>query len=381
LHRWRVRDYFALMHVVRTGLLILLLPLLLAAAPVKPSSKPPGPAKAASGPSDQPQSAAAVPGEGQKTYPPQSIAFPGGVTMTREVYSQLKGFRPLTLDLYVSNSKGSPRPGLIFVHGGDWNSGDTRHAGRFGDFPGLLAALAARGMVVASIDYRLSGEARFPAALQDTKTAIRWMRAHAGNNNLDPTRVAVWGADAGGYLAAMAGVSCGVALFEPVSDPGDKPPSDCVQAVIDWYGVTDFEAAAADLGKNAPDKSAAGDFLGCEPALCPVGMARNASPLTYIQTMAPPFLIQHGAGDDLVSPKQSQKLNDALRAKNVPAELIIYPGVGHDFAPAANSGPDASDPAADKEIVEKLEAFLDATFPANSAGGPSKPVNPKSAPY
>jgi acetyl esterase/lipase len=377
------------MKIIRAGLLALCLPLLLAARPApvkappvkaatKPAAKPAPKAAATKKTASAPQAEAAS--DASKTYPLQSIAFPGGVTMTEMVYSTLPGFRPLTLDLYKTLEKSYPRPGLVFVHGGDWNSGDARHAGTFGDFPGLLARLAARGYVVASVNYRLSGEAHFPAALVDVKTAISWLRGHADEFNLDQTRIAIWGASAGGQLAAMAGVTCGVAGLEPPSDDKSKPPSDCVQAVIDWYGVTDFEAMASDLGQSAPDKSVEGDFLGCEPALCPTGFARNASPLAYIETMSPPFLIQHGADDPMVSPKQSQALYDALRAKDVPAELVMYPGVAHGFA-RSNAAPDTPDPATNKLAVEKLESFLDTTFPKKPASSPYKPAKLQGLPY
>ena len=248
-------DYFgpgdALMKFIRTGLLALCLPFLLAAAPVKTSVKThvkawlrlrqdengrqargyqkatsrlaadaaaPVQTKARSRhkrpkPSCRTDAAADAP----KTYPLQSIAFPGGVTMTQMVYRTLPGFRPLTVDVYQTNEKSFPRSGLIFVHGGNWVGGDPRHNGTFGDWPGLLASLAARGYVVASVDYRLSGEAHFPAALQDVKSAISWLRGHGDEFNLDQTRVAIWGASAGGQLASLAGVSCGVAALEPPS--------------------------------------------------------------------------------------------------------------------------------------------------------------------
>ena len=289
------------------------------------------------------------------------------------VYATLKGFRPLTLDLYLPQAKSFPRPALVFVHGGAWNSGDARHNGGFSDFPALLNALAARGYVVASVNYRLSGEAPFPAALQDVKSTIRWLRSHKTDFNLEDTRIAVWGAGAGGQLAALAGVSCGVAILEPKGEAG--APSDCVQGVIDWYGVSDFESMAADLGKPAPDKSDAGDFLGCEPSLCAIGVARNASPLAYIQPMSPPFLIQHGAQDMSVSPRQSQKLYDALRARNVPAQLAIYPGVGRDFA---RDGA-APNPATSQAALEKLAGFLEGLFPKKPPAG--TPVKPNALPY
>lgn len=379
------------MMLVRAGLLALSLPLLLAAAPAKPAPKPPAaksapikaPMKAPAAKSARAVKATLKPAEFEtpKTYPLQSIAFPDSVSMDEVIYSAPKGFRPLTLDLYQSSTKSFPRPAVIFVHGGSWNAGDSRHTGTFGDFPGLLASLAARGFVVASVNYRLSGEAQFPAALADVKNAIRWLRAHASDYNVDDTRIAIWGASAGGQLAALAGVSCGVSSLEPPTGADEKPPSDCVQAVIDWYGVTDFETLFADFDKPAPDKTVEGVYLGCEPALCPVGLARNASPLAYIEPMSPPFLIQHGADDTLVSLKQSQKLYDALRAKNVPAELVVYPGVGHGFAKPGQTGTAAADPDINRQAVEKLEAFLDAIFPKKPATSPYQPAKPQPLPY
>jgi acetyl esterase/lipase len=373
------------MWFLAAGFLIVSLPLLLAAGPVKPpaSKAPARTAPAKSSPVKPPPKVAATPQTEDfniaKTYPPETVTFANGVVMNALVYSAPPGFRPLTADLYLPPGKTYPRPGLIFVHGGGWNSGDSRHAASFGDFPGLLASVAARGFVVASLNYRLSAEAQFPAALLDVKNGIRWLRAHAAEYNVDETRIAIWGDAEGGHLAAMAGVTCGVGSLEPPSSPDAKPPSDCVQAVIDWYGITDLEALFTDLGKTAPDKSEAGAFLGCEPALCPVGVARNAGPLTYVEAMSPPFLIQHGADDSVVSPKQSQKLYDALRAKDVPAELVVYPGVGHGFMPSSGANP--FDAATNRQAVEKLEAFLDATFPNRPVTTPYQPEKPKPLPY
>ena len=257
------------------------------------------------------------------SYGPHKVAFANGVSGAFDLaYTVLPGFRPLTLDLYSPASTLRPVPAIVFVHGGGWNGGDARHAGTFEDFPAQLAALAARGYVVASVNYRLSEEAHFPGPLQDVKAAIRWLRAHAGEHNIDITRVAVWGAAAGGQLAALAGVTCGVDRFEPVADAGAKDlPSDCVQAVIDWYGVSDLQSLAQDNGKpdasrqsfSAEPTSAEGNYLGCEPADCAPALARLASPLAFISATAPAFLIQHGAQDTTVPPKQSQKLYDALR--------------------------------------------------------------------
>jgi acetyl esterase/lipase len=302
-------------------------------------------------------------------YQPPPLTFADGVTAQFDIpYATLPGFRPLTLDIYSPRAQAVPPPIVVFVHGGGWNDGDSRHAGAFADFPRALAGLAAQGYVVASINYRLSQEAHFPAALQDVKSAIRWMRGRAAAMNTDPTRLAVWGASAGGQLAAMAGVTCGVPRFEPEGEVNREAPSDCAEAVIDWYGPSDLQSLAADNGQPATEgfavaggSSPEGRYLGCEPAACTPGVARMASPLAFISENAPPFLIQHGSADTEVSPKQSQKLYDALKQKAVPVEIALYPDAGHQFA--RKGTPDV---ATVNKAMAKLTAFLAATFPAKT---------------
>jgi acetyl esterase/lipase len=372
------------MRMLRGGLAGLCLPLLLAAAhadtapdaalrltpagengPGTPPSLPPASAPQAppvlSAPPAQPLS-----------FGPQRIGFPGGVNATFDlVYGTLKGFRPLTLDVYQPPARATALPLVVFVHGGGWNGGDTRHAASFPDFPRALAALAQKGYVVASVSYRLSGEARFPAAVQDVKAAIRWLRGHSRDLNLDPTRVAVWGDAAGGQLAALVGVTCGVAPFEPDARDNGELPSDCVQAVIDWGGATDMESLGAAPKQEAkpaagfapPPTSDAGDFLGCEPAHCAPMLARMASPLAFISATSPAFLIQHGGADIQIPPAQSQKLHDALRKAGAPAELVVYPDAGHGFT--RDGRPDA---AALQAVMDKVARFLDITFPATPLG-------------
>jgi len=298
---------------------------------------------------------------------PQTISYPGGVTAIRDLtYLTLPGFRPLTLDLYLPHRapKDYPKPLLIFVHGGNWLSGDARHGGGFDDFPTVLASLADT-YVVASINYRLSGEAHFPAQIQDLKSMVRWARIHAGDYGIDVTRIAVWGEEAGGELAALAGTGCGVEILEP---PGAQEPSDCVQAVIVWHGISDLATLAADSGRapaigavpspTAP--TAEGTYLGCEPAQCPPGLVRNSSPIAYVSATAPPFLIQHGSGKN-VPLVQSQKLYQSLADAHVPSTLVTY-------------GPDEADPG--KASLDRLRQFLAATFPKSDPASPTaKPKN------
>lgn len=327
---------------------------------------------------------AAIPAAGKSAAPrpDQPVMLSGGVTLERDlVYAALEGFRPLTLDLYrlQPKPKDAPRPAIVFVHGGSWMSGDARHQDGIADLPATLAMLAAKGYVVASVNYRLAGEAHFPAAVRDVKSAIRWLRGHAGDYNIDTTRVMVWGAEAGGQIAAMVGTSCGVAALEPEADAGSKArlASDCVEGVIDWYGPADLAswtsgaAHAAEAG--APTRL--GAYLGCEPADCPAGMVRTASPISYIESMSPPFLIQHGAADAEVPPEQSQKLHDALDARHVPADIIIYPGLGQGFT--RDGAPDA---AASAKVMADMTDFIAKIFPPPpSKSKPAQAAKPTKA--
>jgi hypothetical protein len=187
----------------------------------------------------------------QDHYPAPPFRFANGVRgVPAVVYRTQPGHRPLTLDLYLPPAA-ARRPAhgfplVVYIHGGalmvgDWLGGDARRSGVFVDFPAVLAALAARGYVVASVDYRLSGEAIFPAQIQDVKAAIKFLRLHAADYAIDPARAIAWGASAGAHLAALAAVSCGAQPLEPrqtmppaapESPAGTAAPadvSDCVQ--------------------------------------------------------------------------------------------------------------------------------------------------------
>jgi acetyl esterase/lipase len=264
------------------------------------------------------------------------LAYPGGVTATRDViYAEPDGFRPLRLDLYRPGlpANDSPRPALIFVHGGLWRSGDNRHGGGFDDFPSVLASLAAKGFVVASIDYRLSGEARFPAALFDVKTAIAWMKSHGTDYGIDVTRIAIWGEEAGGQLAGLAATACGVTALEPPGTRDDRAPPDCVNAAILWDAITDMSHEPPS-GKPG----AIASYLGCEPSQCAPGVTHAASPESYAGPNSPPFLLQQ-----IASPP-SASLYDSLAGAHVPVEKAV-----------ASNG-DAA--------LQTLSDFLAKTFPA-----------------
>ena len=262
---------------------------------------------------------APVPGD---RYPVRTTMFPRGVTGHADLtYSTVEGFRPLTLDLYLP-SRGSadpPRPLIVFVHGGAWKGGHSRQSGAFEDWPKTLASLAAQGNVVSSVNYRLSGEAPFPAALFDVKNALRWLRAHADAYGIDRKRVLIWGNSAGGQLAALVAVSCQVpALSVPAPVENE---SDCVQGAIAWYGMFDFTAAPPDEVNRR--------YLGCQGAPCEA--AQLASPIHHMRAGLPPFLLIHGAKDRTVPALQSEAFARALRASGASVDLLILPDADHSF--------------------------------------------------
>ncbi|QAY59346.1 alpha/beta hydrolase [Microbacterium protaetiae] len=225
------------------------------------------------------------------------------------VFAENVGFRPLSLDLHLPAVPGAAL--VVFLHGGGWRAGSRRvlcpaiEAGQA--FPRIVAA----GLAVASLDYRLSGEARFPAQIDDVAAALAWLRAHADGYGVDASRMVLWGESAGATLAALAGLE----------DPG-------VRGVVDWYGPADLPAMAEALGQADDPTTREAGWLG-HPLSADPARARAASPVSHVRAGAPPFLICHGLADEAVPPAQSQALAAALRAVGAPVELTLVPGAGH----------------------------------------------------
>jgi acetyl esterase/lipase len=229
------------------------------------------------------------------------------------------GFRPLELDLYLPPSP-SPAPVIVHVHGGGWRRGSRRHPlPRLGaDF---YQRLAGQGFAVAAVDYRLSGEAVFPAALEDVRAAAGWAREHAADYGLDDGRMFLWGDSAGGQLALMTALT------------GAKVPGSEVQGVVAWFPVTDLAGLVSDVAAagGVPDpgpESREALFLGAPAAAVP-DLAREASPVAHASAAAPPVLLMHGAADDMVPPAQSIRLAEALRGAGAAVELELVPGATH----------------------------------------------------
>ncbi len=263
-------------------------------------------------------------------FPAHVAQFPGGVTAYGDVvYSTIPGYRPMIMDIYTPPKGKATRPLIYFIHGGGWVGGHTRHSGATADFPKVLAALAAEGFVVASVEYRLSAEAAFPAQLQDSRAGLRFLKANAAKYGIDTSRTGIWGGSAGGHLAALTALSCGDASLDAPLAPKAAPPakgSECVQAAVTWYGVFDF---APMLARSGGDGNAQ-RLLGCTGA-CDEDKVKRISPVSYIDKNDPPFLLIHGTGDKTVNVAQSRTAEAAMKAAGVPVETIYIPDVDHSF--------------------------------------------------
>ncbi|MDL4813648.1 alpha/beta hydrolase [Actinomadura opuntiae] len=231
-------------------------------------------------------------------------------------YAAEVGYRPLLLDLYLPPVDGAPV--VLFLHGGGWQRGTRRDFGReFADWrPSPFERIAEAGLAVASVDYRLSGEARYPAQLQDVRAAVGWLREHGGEHGFDGTRVVAWGESAGAHLGALAALT----------GPG-------IAAVVGWYGVYDLSAMPEPGDPSSRESRLLGSAVGGVPAL-----AAEASPVAHVHAGAPPFQLWHGTADRAVPMAQSERMAEALRAAGVPVEFRRVEGAGHIWRDAPDVG-------------------------------------------
>ena len=229
------------------------------------------------------------------------------------------------LDLYLPEGTTGPVPVVLWVHGGAFMFGEKSD-------PQSLQALLDGGFAVASTNYRLSGTDQWPAQLEDISAAVAYLRANAADLGVDPGRVALFGASAGGHLVSTTGLTLAA------------DPATAVQAVVDWYGPVDFTTMDADIeatgvtratGRNDAADSPESKLIGVGVADDP-DLARTVSPLHVLATLPagtvlPPFLIMHGDADTFIAPTQSERLRDALLAhpgqSGVTFELLA--GAGH----------------------------------------------------
>ena len=248
--------------------------------------------------------------------------LPKNTKVLRDIEYARVGNRSLKLDLYVPDHEPGQRlPLVVWVHGGAWRGGSKDRT--------PAVALLEHDYAVASVSYRFSQEAIFPAQIHDCKAAVRWLRAHAGRHDLDPNRFGAWGASAGGHLVALLGTSAGVKEMDgTVGKHLDQ--STAVQAVCDFFGPTDFLAMVGRPSRIAhgtpgsPESRLIGGTLAEHP-----DRVKKANPITYVGKDDPPFLIVHGDSDPAVPPNQSKLLHEALKKAGAKAKLYLVKGGGH----------------------------------------------------
>lgn len=287
--------------------------------------------------------------------PAPAPGLPPGVRALKDLPYVPGGDEAQRLDLYLPEATPEkPLPLVIWIHGGGWRGGNKAGC------PGVF--LISRGYAAASIEYRFSQKALFPAQIQDCQAAIRWLRANAKSYHLDPERFGVMGASAGGHLSALVGTAGGKKAFPPIG--GNEEQSDRVQAVCDYYGPTNFNSV---MQQAAADKNVANIFkfnTPADPYSGLIGVSLNSdpakgnavSPVHYVSKDCPPVLILHGTFDALVPYAQSEEFAAALKDQGVPVFLQKLPGSGH-------GGPMFGKPA----VTALIQSFFDKYLKGSNA--------------
>jgi acetyl esterase/lipase len=264
-----------------------------------------------------------------------TIAVPDMVSVEKDVEYGKGGDVSLKLDLYSPKERTKPLPAVIFIHGGAWRSGNRQM------YHYYCVKFAEHGYVAATISYRLYRVAPFPAAVEDAKCAVRWMRANAGKLGIDPERIGVAGGSAGGHLSMMVGYAPDTTELEGTGGHADV--SSRVQAVVNIYGPTDL---TTEFARSA---SAVADFLGGRFDDMP-DVYRLASPITHVSKDDPPTLILHGSIDSTVPIEQAELLVDRLKETGVEFDYDRVEGWPHAMDVEAN---------VNRHCVAKMFEFFD----------------------
>jgi acetyl esterase/lipase len=269
--------------------------------------------------------------------PRMQQVFDGVDSQFELAYAVVPGFRPLVLDLHVPRGQ-QACPVVVYAHGGGFVGG-TRTMGPW-------AFLLKAGYAVASVDYRLAAEAKFPFPIHDLAAAVRWVRANARQYRLDPGFVIGFGSSAGGYLMNALALT-GPDLPGLTGSLGPTPEvSISLDAVIDHYAPVDFTTMAV------PPDSPLLKFLGFEPSQRPED-AELANLCRYASADSPPFLIAHGDADTVVDFDQSRRLHEALISAGARAELVVVEGANH-------VAPEFDEPAIHQQTLDFLESVAKA---------------------
>lgn len=291
--------------------------------------------------------------------------FAAGCTAPREaarvernvVYGHA-GRKSLVMDICFPATNSAPRPVVVNMHGGAWTAGIKSVGTSWLAAPELLR----RGYVFASIYYRLAPHHKFPAPLEDAKCAVRFLRAHAAEYNLDPNRIVAMGSSAGGHLAALLGTTDASAGFD--IGGGWTNESSRVQAVVDMFGHADLAYA---VERKEGVRLLAKTVFGTRSD---TNILRRFSPVTYVTPDDPPMLLIHGEHDILVPLKQSELMKAALEEKGVRNELIVVKHAGHClFAAGGKPAPSG------RELGKRIADFVDQAItqpPAAASAGNGK---------
>ena len=269
----------------------------------------------------------------EQDTPPAEIVFEKNIEYSNPdgQHLQLNMARP-------KNAKG-PLPCVVCIHGGGFR------AGKRDGYDGLIQNLARNGFAAVTVSYRLAPKYQFPAAVHDTKAAVRWVRANAAKYGIDPDRIGVTGGSAGGHLAQFLGVTPGVAEFE--GDGGNPNVSSHVKCVVNVYGPSDFTKS---YGKSVDAAEVLPLFLGGNLQTALPAHIRS-SPLNWVTPNAAPTLCIHGTEDKYVAHEQAVWMIDRLKASGVEAQLLTLQGAGHGF-----KGKDAE--SADQALVAYFKKHL-----------------------
>jgi len=244
------------------------------------------------------------------------LVVPDRVRFEKDIEYAAAGGAHLQLDLARPKSADGPLPAVLCIHGGGFRAGSRQ------GYDALCLKLAQHGFVAATISYRLAPTNQFPAAVHDTKAAVRWLRANAARHGIDPARIGVTGSSAGGHLAQFLGVTAGVAEFEGADNPGH---SSAVTCVVNVYGPSDFTKS---YGKSVDAHEVLPLWLGgnLETAL---PRHIRSSPLNWVTPAAAPTLLIHGTEDKYVAYEQAIWMRDRLAASGVAVEPLTLEGPGH----------------------------------------------------
>lgn len=248
------------------------------------------------------------------------LAVPATVAFERDIPYSSPGGERLELDMARPKNAKGLSPAIVCIHGGGFRAGNRQH------HYALCVQLAERGYVAVTVTYRLAPKHQFPAAVNDVKAAVRWLRANAAKYGIDPNRIGATGDSAGGHLALFLGLTGDVASFD-AAEGGNSDHSSRVYCVVDVYGPSDFTKS---YDKSVDAAEVLPLFLGGD---LKTAWHRHilASPLYWVTPHAAPTLAIHGTKDLYVAHEQAVWLIDRLKAADVEAELLTLEGAGHGF--------------------------------------------------